>query len=251
MVLDNVSISDTSSYPTETINNIGFVCGYADNSTITNCEISNTNTLVINHSKNISLNIGGIVGSAKNSSISKSYSNAIISCFAINLEQTNSLLLKNYVGGIAGNIESVSIKNCYSSSEMTNMFSSSKNIIITVYCGGIVGYNNTQKTLNISKCYFAGKINNSVVSLNNTAYVAGIVAYGSKFNTMSDNFALFETNTYIKNNSSLGTGSFHDYSPSTTSVEYVSMATLLEKIAEHFSTSTWESTNTIMPSLKK
>lgn len=251
LVLDNVSISDISSYPTATTNNIGFVCGYADDSKITECEVLNTNSLDINHSKNIIFNIGGVAGASKNSSISKTYSNASIECVATNLNQTNSLSLKLYVGGIVGYIESVSIKNCYSTSEITNNISSSENLSIIVYCGGIVGYNYTQKALTISKCYFAGSIDNYVNSSSNTSYVAGIVAYGANFGTMSNNFALFEEDTFIKNGVELGTGSFHDHSTSTSSVEYVTLSQLLEKIAENYSTSTWTDVNTIMPSLKK
>ena len=248
--LSGVALIDTTSYPTQTSNHIGFVCGYAENTTIKNCEVLNSNSLSINHSKHIALNIGGVVGSAKNSIITTSYSNANLVCSAHNLEQEDSLAVKLYIGGVVGFVDSVSISNCYSTSDITNTVSSTKHIPITVYTGGIVGYNNTQTSRTISNCFFAGKISTDVSASSNTVYTAGIVAYGANFNKLSSNFALFENGNYTKNGSSLSVGNFHDNSPNLNSVEYVDRDDLEDEVEDMFSHLIWNNISSLSPSIK-
>ncbi|WKY44030.1 hypothetical protein Q5O14_15595 [Eubacteriaceae bacterium ES2] len=133
-----VNIEDT----TFTIENLGGLVGYAQNSTIASCTYSGN----LRGKKNI----GGIVGLADNTTISQ--------CEAV----CNTMALEN-TGGIAGMLQDSSITNCRENGQMEALINQDGQ-----KAGGIAGFATSSQ---ISDCQFTG-------SVTGVTAVGGITGYG-------------------------------------------------------------------------
>ncbi len=210
--LDNVDITSQKELVYKVNHNFGFVCGYAENSTIKLCEVSNTCDLVLEHSKQSTFSIGGIAGGVINSTISNSGSNANISATCQSVELSNGNL-NYYLGGVVGYFNSSNIIGSYSKGEVNCSITSTTEQEIQTFVGGIIGYNIAQNPSNkyIKNCYFIGKINSSTVSANKNQYIAGIVAYGANQSSLQNNIVL-NLNSFVLNASPANPSTFLDYS---------------------------------------
>ena len=252
--LDNVSISETKNVEYTTKNYIGFISGYSEGTIIRKCQIKETCNINLNYNNKCTLSVGGIVGEADNCILSYTYSNSRIICSVQNIVSSNSYNqpINYYIGGICGNFNNSSITNCYSSSEIQSRLNSTELNEISVYAGGLLGYcNQTSNSEDkITACYFAGNIYSNVDAFTKKQYIAGIVGFGANFDQMTDNFSVFDSSTFIKNNKDMIISNFYDHSSNVNSVEYVSSNEIIEKIEQHFLSDYWQGVNTTTPSLK-
>ncbi len=254
MKLDNVSITGTSSESSQVTHRIGFVCGMAENSTIKTCEVLNTCSLNVNHQMNCTLSFGGIVGEAKNTSLTYSYSNATASATYSVITSQYSAPLKFYSGGVVGNANETTITNCYSTSKISLDVQSSEEIKIISYTGGIVAYN-LSTNAKINNCYFGGSIYNKTNAEDTGSFVGGIVGYGANFAKMNGNIALYtQPSNYQKGDniimSNLTVMQLFDHTSANAALKYYSTEGIPLKIAEIFSSEIWELENPTAPNLK-
>lgn len=210
--LDNVDISSSKELAYKTNHNIGFICGYAENSTIKLCEIADNCNLTLTHSKQSTFSIGGIAGSVINSTISSSGSNAKITATCQSAELSNGNL-NYYIGGVVGYFNSSNIIYCHSKSEIACSISSINEQEVQTFVGGIIGYNIATNPTGkyIKNCYFAGKLNSNTTSTNKNQYIAGIVAYGANQASLQNNIVL-NLDSFVLNNSAADISTFFDYS---------------------------------------
>ena len=209
--LDNVDITSEKELLYKANHNFGFVCGYAENSTIKLCEVNSTCDLTLTHSKQSTFSIGGVAGTVINSTISNTGSNAkiIASCESVNL--TNGSL-NYYLGGVVGYFNSSNIIKAFSKSEITCSVTSSSEQEVQTFVGGIIGYNiaTNPSSKYIKDCYFAGEVTSNLTATNNHQYIAGIVAYGANQNSLQNNIVL-NCESFVLNGSVADASTFFDY----------------------------------------
>lgn len=212
--LDNVDITSQKELLYRANHNFGFICGYAENSTIKLCEVASTCDLTLTHSKQSTFSIGGIAGSVVGSIISNSGSNAKLTATCQDAELTNGNL-NYYLGGVVGYFNTSNIIKSFSKSEITCSVTSTSEQEIQTFVGGIIGYNiaTNPSSIYIKDCYFVGKINSSSVANNKHQYIAGIVAYGANPNSLQNNIVL-NLDSFTLNSSIASPSTFLDYSTS-------------------------------------
>ena len=169
--IQNLSLVDVniSYYGNNT--NVGGIAGSATNSSISNCSVSGVIDGTNSNATYSGMNIGGIVGSF-NGSTSNS-SNKIA-----NSRNLANISGRGYVGGIAGYTQNgVTIEECYNEGTISGENSA--------YAGGLVGYSNPNSSsycLHIKYSYNAGQIN-----LDGFSTVGGLLGYSttarSSYNT--------------------------------------------------------------------
>ena len=210
--LDDVDVSSTKELSHATTFNFGFICGYAEDSSIKLCEVSNTCDLTFNHSKKSLFTIGGIAGKVANTTISNTTSNAVLSVSCTNVEFASENL-NYYIGGVVGHFSSSNIINSSSKSAITCSISSASDEQIQTFVGGIIGYNiaNNPTSKYIKNCYFAGTISSTSVATSKNQYVAGIVAYGANQTSLQNNIVL-NLGSFKINNTTADVTTFFDYS---------------------------------------
>ena len=210
--LDDIDISSTKELNHSTTHNYGFICGYAENSSIKLCSVSSTCDITFNHSKKSLFTIGGIAGKVVNTTISNASSNAVISISCTDIEFTNENL-NYYIGGIVGHFNSSNIINSSSRSIITCSIGSESDEQIQTFVGGIIGYNIATNPTSkyIKNCYFAGTISSTTIATNKNQYIAGIVAYGANQSSLQNNIVL-NLDSFKINNAVVETNSFFDYS---------------------------------------
>ena len=248
----NVSIESEETFNFSSTNYVGLIAGRIENTEIKKCEVDDTCEINLKHSeKNIVL-VGGITGYSTNSELTYSYSNANILVSVTNIEPVNNTTTKYFCGGLIGQTTTTELTNCYSSSSISVNLQSFNNNEIISYCGGLVGFNATIDSgkQNIIKCFFAGNISNTITSNLNKNYVAGIVAYGTNFEHMDSNFALFTSSNFSKGSEPMQKTDFNDFSSHENSVNYVTLLQTINHINAYFSSEVWENINTTKPKLK-
>ena len=218
--LDNVDLISTKTIEHITTHNLGFICGYAENSAIKYCEISNSCKLEINHTNKSMVTIGGIVGKLINSTVSNANSKATlnISCLDVNISNVN---INYYIGGVVGYFNSSNIIQSSSSSNIECQISSESEETIQTFVGGVIGYNieTNQSNKYIKNCYFNGQISSITTATNKHEYIAGIVAYGANQNSLQNNIVL-NINSFNLNNTPADVSTFFDYSESDNICKY-------------------------------
>ena len=210
--LDNVDITSDKYVDHQTIHNIGFICGYAENSSIKYCEVKETCDLSINHYRKSTLTVGGIAGKVTNSTISNSCSNAKQRAVLSEVDFPSGNL-DYYFGGLVGYFNSSNIIQSYSKSNIYCIVTSENEQEVQIFAGGILGCNVSTNSASkyIKNCYFTGKIDSSIYAVNKHYYIAGIVAYGANQNSLQNNIVL-NKNSFLFNDSPVEAESFFDYS---------------------------------------
>ena len=122
--------------------NLGLIVGVAKNSTVENCEIDiqnfdKTNNIELSL-KNGEVCFGGIVGKAENSQF---YNNLVKANLNFNLSAST----QNNLGGFAGSISSCSFNRNLFFGDIT--ITRADNLNTKVYCGGIVGFAQDAETI--------------------------------------------------------------------------------------------------------
>ena len=143
---------------------VGGIAGYADSSTISNCQVVTAvilseeipvtvGSILVRGKEKIS--VGGIVGILENGSkVTNSFSNVSIS-----VEQNTLSTDYTSVGGIVGEIRYGRIQNCISSASISLVLREDSNSGIRV--GGLVGYVENRYSRILNNVYY-GSINSGV-----------------------------------------------------------------------------------------
>ena len=252
LIFNNATFIEQATANHSTTHHIGFVCGYAENTTISRCSIYKNSKITTNNQNQFTLVIGGLVGELNNSKISYSYSNADISAAVTNITSAQPAGLTFKIGGLVGELTSSKITHSYSASDIESTLTSELSSDITLTLAGAVGYWNSQTNLEdvVSNVFFTGTIDATVTSSNHHTYLAGIVAFGANADHMNSNFAVLDANTYKINSNSLSTDSFNDYSNRPNSVKYYATTNILEYIEQYFAGDVWTNTTTLTPTLR-
>jgi tetratricopeptide (TPR) repeat protein len=254
ITLDGARFVDTKNNNFYSHNNLGLICGKATNSQITKCVVLDTCEIDFTENQKSSYSIGSIVGLAEAGSvISRSYSNANITATFSKVSYLGSDSLEFSVGGIVGELLKSKISQCYSSSNINTKISCESSDSIYTYSGGIVGRvkYSIASEFQLTSCYFIGTIENDLEANRKYQYISGIVGYGAYSDEMSSNYVLFESESFIQNNAPLLLSNLCDYTFADSSIYFVeSEDKLLEKIPTIFSSSNWNNTDTLFPTLK-
>ena len=252
--LFNVSLTEEKSIEHSTTHFAGLLCGYAESTTISKCAINENCKISFSNQNKCTLTIGGLVGKCASSKIAYSYANVRMTAIVSNIETSQNLASspKYNIGGLVGELVSSKITNSYSSANAQTQLSSNISNDIVLNFGGLVGYWHTPTSLEdlISNSFFTGKLSATMSCTNHHTYIAGIVAFGSNTDYISNNHALLDADTYKLNGSALQKTDFNDFGDRPNSVIYTSSTYILEDIEQHFSAEIWSNTTSLTPTLR-
>lgn len=254
LVLDKITISVQESDSSDNTCYIGLLVGKAEATTIHNIEVKNSCYITLNGNFEYDLSLGGLVGSALNSTHIFS-----ISCHP-NISLTSHQTLKSsisYIGSIVGlSNNSIIQKTCSSSAIYSSHTNNSINKS-TAYVSGIIGHikNATETNIkNISNNYFSGIITSFATNTDfrMSAIASSEVSATSKLNNYclftSSNTTTPPTTNFMLSNTSLLRTNLYDYSSTNYFVEFCySYTSFMSNFSEVFAS--WENNNTYTPNL--
>lgn len=176
---NNVYVSENRNASVFNHNIIGLVCGTAENLTLENIDVSNTCQIHYSLENHGTYSIGGLLGTAKNVSITNCHSHAELSTNLQNISLGFGMAnpLTYYIGGLVGHAETVNISKCSSASEISSEIVCFDSTFAESFVAGLIGLANDSSST-ISKSYFEGTI-----SANKTAQSSNNYALLSNFKT--------------------------------------------------------------------
>lgn len=246
LILDNVSISTKLDTRINSSPNIGLLAGKVNATTIKNIEVKNTSSIEINFNLDHSLQLGGLVGTAENSSHV-----SFVSChpqISVNTSQT-TLETNSYIGciiGLASN--SIVEKTCSNSSLVATLKNSTKKLA-NAYLGGTIGYiqnATSQDLLNTRQNTFTGTIKANPTDL--ICKLSAIAGSGIKSHFKQNNNCYIEKGSFILSGTKLTKTSLYDYDSSDNFVSFYSSSdNIYQNLNSTFST--WEIEDTFEPNL--
>ncbi len=241
------SVSDTSS----ATNYIGFVSGRADDTTIRQCEVAKNCAINVSNKTKGASNIGGIVGYAKNGTISNCLCKASLLVSASNVQILNSSpYAKNFsIGGIVGRAENLGLSNSYSSSDISADIKDTENNTLSLYASGIVGYAVGQSTANtyINNCFFTGSL--TAYKDDDNVKIGAIVSDGIGQNQISKCAFLALDESFKYNDTSISANELSDNELSEIK-PYDNSTTFIEDVTSNLNDEIWDNISTLEPTLK-
>lgn len=151
IILENVTVKTGNLNGTQNNLVVGFIAGYAKDSSVSLCGVEDTCSVQVTNSGKTLL-VGGLVGWAESSNLTANYSNAKIT---INESVNNKN--NHYIGGVCGYSNDSKLTNC--------LFAGNIDVAIegktgaNAYAGAIAGFSKfTTNKSSISNCAFAGSL---------------------------------------------------------------------------------------------
>ena len=249
LVLDNVKLQ-VNATPTESTgsNYFGLIAGKTEATSITNIEIKNTCEISVNRDIDYLTSIGGLVGSAVNSSFISgisSHANMII------VLSQSFKAADSYVGGIVGSCKDSVVQKTCSDSAIYSTISNTCYQSSKTYLGGIIGSvldAEVADVLNIDYNNFSGVANLANLSSIVSSTLSAIAGCDIKVNKMLNNSCLFTETNFVMNGQPIAFSKLSDFYVNEYFVDFcTSNESYLSKLAVAFAD--WDLPNTLTPKL--
>lgn len=250
IILDNVKlqVNLTPSGTSSGANYYGLIAGKTEATSITNIEIKNTCEISVNRDIDYVTSIGGLVGSAVNSS----FISGISSHANMSIVLSQSFKAANsYVGGIVGSCKDSVIQKTCSDSALYSTISNTCYQSSKTYLGGIIGSVldvEVADVLNIDYNHFSGVANLTNLSSIVSAKLSAIAGCDIKVNKLLNNSCLFKETNFVLNGIPVAFSKLSDFYVNGYFVDFrTSNESYLSKLSIAFAD--WRHPNTLTPNL--